>query len=143
MSHLFSAFSSFSSAGGLLATTEADLAAGVVPGWLKLVVTIAVFVLPFVVGNLIGRALRVKEWSQRIGVVLLSATLGVLPFAYQYLAGYYEQAAYERRVASWDERGERFQVSDEDVAELRKRRAALTVITEASDRPQRSGAAVE
>jgi hypothetical protein len=139
MSHLLT----HSYAGGLLAVTEADLAAGVVPGWLKLTITIAVFVLPFVVGNLIARALRVKEWGQRIGVVLLAATLGVLPFAYQYLARYYEQAAYDRRVASWEERGEQFQISDEDVEELRKRRAGLTIITEASDRPQRTGAAVE
>lgn len=41
------------------------------------------FVLPYVVGSVLSRVLRLKDFSNRIGTVLLAFTLGLSPFVYQ------------------------------------------------------------
>jgi SecD/SecF fusion protein len=49
----------------------------------KLLIIFAVCVTPFIVGALLARALRLREFSTRIGTVLLAITLGLAPFMYQ------------------------------------------------------------
>ncbi len=48
----------------------------------RLLVLIALFVVPFLVGALLSRALRLKEYSNRIGTVLLAVSLGLAPFCF-------------------------------------------------------------
>lgn len=48
----------------------------------RLLVMIALFVVPYIVGAFLSRALRMKEYSNRIGNVLLAFTLGLAPFAF-------------------------------------------------------------
>ena len=48
----------------------------------RLLVMIALFVVPYLVGAFLSRALRMKEYSNRIGNVLLAFTLGLAPFAF-------------------------------------------------------------
>ncbi len=57
-------------------------------GWFKFFLIIAIFVLPFVIGNFLERWLRVKDVGFRIGVVLLAATLGLTPFVNQVARGH-------------------------------------------------------
>lgn len=48
----------------------------------RLLMLVALCVLPYVVGAFLARALRLKEFSNRIGTVLLSFTLGLAPFVF-------------------------------------------------------------
>jgi SecD/SecF fusion protein len=49
-------------------------------GFLLLLKLLAILGLPFVVGNFIAQALRVKEMAFRMGMVLLALTIGAAPF---------------------------------------------------------------
>ena len=49
----------------------------------RLLLMIALCVLPYVFGAFLARALRLKEYSNRIGTVLLAFTLGLAPFGYR------------------------------------------------------------
>ena len=49
----------------------------------RLLMMIALCVLPYVAGAILARVLRLKEFSNRIGTVLLAFTLGLAPFGYQ------------------------------------------------------------
>ncbi|WP_166822951.1 hypothetical protein [Thalassoroseus pseudoceratinae] len=116
------------------AVTQADLEAGVVPGWLKLTITVLVFVLPFIVGNLLARGLKVREWGFKMSVILLATTVAAMPFLYQLIAGSYADTNYEAKLAEWEANQERFDISEETVAELEKRRENLRVMTSEADR---------
>ncbi len=64
----------------LLAAEESS--AGL-PIWVNVLIAIAAVVLPFVAGQLIARALKLKDFAFRIGVVLFAITLGIWPFVSQ------------------------------------------------------------
>ena len=55
--------------------------------WVWFLVIIAVFVLPFVLGSLIAWALRLKDMSFRIGLVLFVMVIGITPFAWHLARG--------------------------------------------------------
>ncbi len=48
----------------------------------RLLMLIVLFVVPYIVGAVLARLLRMKEYSNRIGNVLLAFTLGLTPFAF-------------------------------------------------------------
>jgi SecD/SecF fusion protein len=48
----------------------------------RLLVLIALFVAPYIVGAVLSRVLRMKDYSNRIGTVLLAFTLGLAPFGF-------------------------------------------------------------
>ena len=48
----------------------------------RLLVLIALFVIPYIVGALLSRALGMKDYSNRIGTVLLAFSLGLAPFGF-------------------------------------------------------------
>lgn len=63
------------------ATTEATQAASAgTPLWMIMLVVLAILILPFVVGQWIANALRVRDMANRIGTVLLSIVIGFTPF---------------------------------------------------------------
>jgi len=73
----------------LLAAGETTIQAGdavttpvgrAMSGWLVLLVVIGVVVIPFVLGNLIARSLKMRDYSTRIGVVLFTIILALGPF---------------------------------------------------------------
>lgn len=69
-----------------LLADAADKAAPQIEGdviGMRLLLVIALCVLPYIVGAFLARALRLKEFSNRIGTVLFALTLGLAPFAYQ------------------------------------------------------------
>jgi SecD/SecF fusion protein len=53
---------------------------GGLAGWMVLLIVLAVLVLPFVIGQLIANALKLKDLSFKIGITLFSLTLGLAPF---------------------------------------------------------------
>lgn len=70
-----------------LLADAADKAAAAAPDgdviiW-RLLLMVALCVLPYVVGAILARAIRLKEYSNRIGTVLLAFTLGLAPFGYR------------------------------------------------------------
>ena len=64
------------------------LVAATLPVWLVTIIVLAVnFVLPFVLGTVISRALNMKEAAFRIGAVLFSVMLALTPFTLQVMNG--------------------------------------------------------
>lgn len=59
-----------------------------VSGWFILLIVFAVFVLPFILGAIIGSALKMKDYSRKIGLVLFTAVIASTPFAWQIASGH-------------------------------------------------------
>ncbi|QDU09123.1 protein translocase subunit SecD [Gimesia aquarii] len=72
---------------GLIAAEVADNATSKVSGWYILLVIFVVFVLPFILGVIIARALKLKEFSRKIGLVLFTAVIAATPFIWQIANG--------------------------------------------------------
>ncbi len=51
------------------------------------VIVLAMIILPFVFGSILGKALKCPEWSGRIGVVIFTIVLGLAPFISPLLKG--------------------------------------------------------
>lgn len=89
-----------------------------------LLTAIVVFVGPFLVAKLIARLLRLKDISVRLGIVLLAATLGITPFAAQWVLGMQEQREYDAALAEWQEKLEQRQsnskITDAGLEKLRQ-----------------------
>jgi SecD/SecF fusion protein len=62
---------------------KAATASTSVPGWQIFLLMLCVIVLPFVLGNLIARWLRMKDIATRCGIILFVLFLAVTPFAWQ------------------------------------------------------------
>ncbi|SFI34972.1 protein translocase subunit SecD [Planctomicrobium piriforme] len=62
-------------------------AAGDWKGWLVFLVILAVIVLPFVLGTLIARWLKMRDYATKIGLVLFSLTLALGPFVTRWVSG--------------------------------------------------------
>ena len=77
--------------GHCLLLLEAEIEAPRANGWLILGMLAVVFISPFLLGNLIGRLLRMNDLSGRISVVLMSLFMALAPFAYQEIAGRMEE----------------------------------------------------
>jgi len=77
---------------GLLAQAEPVVEAVAAPakavGWQVFVIAAVVFILPFVLGQLLSRALKMKETAFPIGVILCAIFLSAAPFTYQALLGH-------------------------------------------------------
>lgn len=67
------------------AAVNPESAAGLTIGQ-KLLLLLVLCVVPYIVGAFVARALRLREFSNRIGTVLLAFTLGLAPFVYQIAA---------------------------------------------------------
>lgn len=65
---------------GTLSVPEEATEVSSVMGWGIFLLVIAIMVLPFVLGNLIANALKMKALASRISLVLLALTLAVSPF---------------------------------------------------------------
>lgn len=84
----------FSMGLSLLADAADKAAAPAIEGdviLLRLLMLCVLCVVPYIVGAFLARLLRLKEFSNRIGTVLLAATLGLAPFGYHiYQAGSFD-----------------------------------------------------
>lgn len=95
--------------------------------WWFVLIVFAVVVLPFLLGALIARALGLKDLSVRLGIVLFTVFLGLSPFVWQGVANWMEQRDYRERLALWEERQERFQVTEEGLEDLKQAQPTLTI----------------
>lgn len=73
--------------GSEVAQAAAEQAATGISPFLVLLIVAAVLILPFVIGQLIANALKLKEFGFRIGVVLFAITLGLSPFVSRMATG--------------------------------------------------------
>lgn len=96
------------------------------PWWIVLIVFV-VIVLPFLLGALIARGLGLKDMTTRLGLVLFAIFLGLAPFVWQGVVGRLEQRQYQERLALWEERQERFGVTEEGLQELKQVQPSLTI----------------
>jgi hypothetical protein len=104
----------------ILAATEAEAAESVVPNWVKILVTAGVFLVPYGLGVLIARQLKLKEYAFRISLVLFAATLGLMPFAYQSIVGALEQKHYDEKLAEYEAEKNEFKVTQEALDKLQQ-----------------------
>ena len=88
--------------------------------WLLFLVVVAVFAVPFGLGGLIARMLKLKDLGFKMGVILLTAVLGLTPFVWQGVQGKLDVLRYEAELANWEAKQKQFGVTDEGVAELDK-----------------------
>ncbi len=100
----------------LWAATEAETIETIVPNWMKILIAAGVFLIPYGLGVFLARQLKLKEYAFKISVVLFAATLGILPFAYQYLLGAMEQKHYKAKNAEWEAKQKERTITDADMA---------------------------
>ncbi|MFI4848589.1 MAG: protein translocase subunit SecD [Gimesia chilikensis] len=72
----------------LLAQEATEKAPSGVSAVTIILILLAVFVLPFILGAVISRALKLKEYSQKIGLVLFVAIVAATPFIWQISHGH-------------------------------------------------------
>lgn len=101
--------------------------------WMMGLLVVALIFVPFGIGTMIARALKLKDLSMKIGVVALTLVLGLAPFVSQYFIGASEQSRYEELHAEWEAKQEyRDKISDKGVADLKEAIPGLEVL-----RPER------
>ena len=103
----------------LLIEISPAIAAAQISGWVMFLVVVLSITLPFALGGIIGRWLKMKEHSFKMGVVLLTVVLGLAPFVYQIALGKAEYSAYLEDKAVWEvhERN-RAKITDQGVGKL-------------------------
>ena len=72
------------------ATREAAQATGA-PGWIIFAIFLAIVLVPFLLGWAIAKLLRLPDTRTRIGVVILAATIGFMPFVWSIVVGTTQQ----------------------------------------------------
>ena len=95
--------------------------------WWVLLIIFVVIVLPFLLGASIARGLGLRDLSLKLGIVLFTIFLGLAPFGWQGVANWMEQRDYQQRLALWEERQERFQVTEQGLDELQEAQPTLTI----------------
>ena len=109
------------------AATEAEAAEAIVPNWVKILIALAVFLVPYGLGVLIARSLKLKEYAFRIILVLFAGTLGVMPFLYQSVVGVLEQKQYHERLAEYQAKQNEFQITNEALDKLQEEHRGLII----------------
>lgn len=102
--------------------------APLIPVWAGFLIVVVLFVLPFGLGALIARGLKLRDLSMKIGIVLFALELGLAPFVSQYVLGYFEHRRYEQQLARFEENDRRYQVTDEGLQQLKTTNPRLTII---------------
>ena len=110
------------------AVTEAEAVETIVPNWIKLLITIGVFLVPYGLGVLIARGLKLKEYAFKIGLVLFSATLGLMPFFYQGIYGVLERQHYEEKLAAWEAEQNKSHITEEGLEAIKEKTPKLRII---------------
>lgn len=105
--------------------------------WMVFFLIVLLIGLPFLLGTLFARMLKMKEISTRLSVVLLVTELGLTPFAAQYVVGALEQRRYEQQSADWKKKQEaRDTISRKDIDALKKELPGLAIEWEPPAEPE-------
>ena len=73
---------------GLFAAEVTEKTPSSISGWSIIAIILAVFVVPFVLGVVIARALKMKDYGKKIGLVLFTAVIAATPFVWQVTHGH-------------------------------------------------------
>ena len=87
----------------------------------------ATFVFPFSIGHVLAMALRMEDFSWRIGVVLTTVTLAVWPMAKGVVVQAADTWIHEDAVQKWQDGQNRYQVTDGVVTDLKNKLPGLAV----------------
>ena len=112
----------------VFAATEAEAVEEIVPNWIKLLITIAVFLIPYGLGVLIARGLKLKEYAFKIGLVLFSATFFLMPFFYQSIFGALEQQQYQNKLATWEAEQDKSKITEKGLKAIKEKSPKLRII---------------
>ncbi|GAB4145137.1 MAG: hypothetical protein Tsb009_17190 [Planctomycetaceae bacterium] len=103
------------------AANTADTEPSLFSPWMVFLFVFLLLGVPFLLGNLIAKALKLKDLAFKISIVLLAAELGLTPMLSQYVIGALEQRRYEEQLADWQAHEEaRKKISESDLAELKQ-----------------------
>jgi hypothetical protein len=111
----------------ILAATEVEGAESVVPNWLKLLITLGVFLVPYGLGVLLARQLKMREYAFKISLVLFTATLGLMPFLYQSILGVFEQRHYAKALAEYEAEKSDFKITNETLDAIQAKHRSLQI----------------
>ncbi|WP_417378488.1 protein translocase subunit SecD [Gimesia sp.] len=73
---------------GLFAAEVTEKTPSSISGWTIILIILAVFVVPFVLGVVIAHALKMKDYGKKIGLVLFTAVVAATPFVWQVTHGH-------------------------------------------------------
>jgi hypothetical protein len=109
------------------AATDAEATPNIVPNWVKLLITAGVFLIPYGLGVLIARQLKMKEYAFKITLVLFAATLGLMPFVYQSILGVLEQQYYDKQLAEYEAEKSEFKITPEALDAIQDKHPDLLI----------------
>ncbi len=110
------------------AATEAEAVEEIVPNGIKLLLAIGVFLVPYGLGVLIARGLRLKEYAFKIGLVLFAGTFFMMPFFYEYIYGALERQHYEAKLAGWEAEQKKSKLSEQGLQAIQEKNPKLQII---------------
>jgi uncharacterized protein HemY len=96
-----------------------------------LLAIVAIFVTPILLGNLIARLLKLKDTAGRISLVLFALTLGIAPFAWQFVQAKVEANQHKAALDDWNSKAKRTSNSIDPETKL----SGVEITFGASDRP--------
>jgi hypothetical protein len=76
-------------------------------GWLMLLVLVAIFLVPILLGNLVARLLKLKDLAGRLSVVFFALTMGIAPFAWHFTMVRVEARQYDAALTEWESKASR------------------------------------
>ncbi len=81
----------------------------------------AIFVLPFILGNVIGRLLKLKELAGRISLVLCVTFCGLAPFVWPFIGYQFQIEEYNAQEADWEKISKEHEEKFEKYQEVKKK----------------------
>lgn len=97
--------------------------------WIIFMIVVLIIGLPFMLGTLIARSLKMKDLALKISVVLLALELGLAPMLSQYVIGAREQSHFAKEDAHWQDKDEsRQKISKTQIAEFKAAIPGVEVI---------------
>jgi len=96
-------------------------------GWMVFLIVVAMLALPFVIGQGLANALRLKDLGTKLGIVLFALTLGLAPFVAQKMAGQPLSGALNWGIDLAGGTNMVFEVDQQGAADLEKAVDAVTM----------------
>lgn len=121
-------------------TPAAEEAPLLSPIWV-FIIALSLLALPFALGSIIARVMKMKDFAMRISVVLLAAELGLAPFVSEYVRGALEESQYDKKIAHYNEKeAARKNITEAGIAELKKANPQLQIQYRLSEKDSKSSA---
>lgn len=99
--------------------------------WLMGALVVSIILVPFGLGTLLGKMLKMKDLSMKFGVVLLTLELGLAPFVSQYVIGAAEQSRYNKQLKEWEtKQAYRDKISKSGIEALKSAVPAVQIIAD-------------